>query len=338
MAAPQVNTSALEDWRGVLANNAAALADFEDLTERGRDEDAAETLRAVSLSGFVKLLEKVGAEIRRAALSWEAGISGNYATRGRVGQAVLGAKTLGGGLRRLSDYYPLVQDATALKLDVEDDWASLSYRILDPDIWPRHEDAMYSLGLYSSLIRIAAPDAWGQVEITVEAEQQMIQSDLANIVHANVVYGGASNSVRFPARALSAPLELAPPVDTALLNDLSRDLARKRRETPIVDRARERIYGEISDGCVAQEHIAKELGVSSRTLRRKLASENLSYQSLLDDCRMRFAALEFRTRKVVSLSEIALKLGYSEHSTFSRAFTRWAGVAPRDYRSSLTTH
>ena len=52
---------------------------------------------------------------------------------------------------------------------------------------------------------------------------------------------------------------------------------------------------------------------------------------------MQFAALELRIRERVSLSEMALKLGYTEHATFSRAFSRWAGMAPRDYRRTIVS-
>ncbi|RME66501.1 MAG: helix-turn-helix domain-containing protein, partial [Alphaproteobacteria bacterium] len=133
-------------------------------------------------------------------------------------------------------------------------------------------------------------------------------------------------------------LNMAPPAQPGLLADLSRTLARKRRAVPISDRARRMIYAEMHDGNVCQEHIARELGVSSRTMRRKLAAEGLSYQALLDDCRMRFAAHEFRTREKLSLSEMALKLGYSEHSTFTRAFARWTGMAPQAYRRAIVMH
>jgi AraC-like DNA-binding protein len=251
---------------------------------------------------------------------------------------VLGAKTLGTAFRRLTEYFPLIQDATSLKLEVEEQWASLNYKILDPDIWPRHEDAMYSLGIYAVLIKTAAPEAWGQVELSVESEPDAVKGDLSHIVHANVVYGAQANALRFPTAILNCALNVAPPVDARHLADMSRALTKKRRATPMSERVRQMIFAEISDGSVSQEYVARELGVSSRTLRRKLATEGESYQSLLDECRMRVAALEFRTRDILSLSEMALKLGYSEHSTFSRAFARWAGVPPQEYRRAVSIH
>ena len=338
MKTAKISASALADWQEILADNGLEFEDARRNADVRKLTNTTDESRGVGLANFVELLEEAGVAFAKSSLAWGAGLTSDYRTRGMVGHAVASAKTLGMGLRRLSKYFPLIQDETSLKLNVGPELTTLSYKILDPDIWPRHEDAMYSLGLYANLIRCAAPDIWHQVEITIEADQNATKADVANIVHANVVYGGQSNNIAFPTAALDAPLELAPTAGTCLLKDLSFALAEKRRNAPMEARAREKIFEELDDGNISQDHIARELGVSSRTLRRKLAAKNLSYQDILDDCRMRVAALEFKLQKTVSISEVALKLGYSEHSTFSRAFARWAGMAPQDYRRSLVMH
>jgi AraC-like DNA-binding protein len=77
--------------------------------------------------------------------------------------------------------------------------------------------------------------------------------------------------------------------------------------------------------------VATEIGLSDRTLRRQLAARNTSFQKIVDDCRIRQAVLEITRCNSVSISEIALRLGYSEHSTFSRAFSRCTGVPPQNF-------
>ena len=335
MRRPQVIASAFREWRGILAKMDLAEVDSGQEAVASGDVDA---LNTTDLESFVRLLELAGDASAKHGLSWGVGLASDYATRGKIGRAVIGAKTLGAGLRRLESYYPLVQEATLLRLEIEDDWATLSYKILDPDIWPRQQDALYSLGLYANLIRIAALDVWGHVEITVEAEKEMIRSDLSRIVDTAVCYGGASNILRFPASALSAPLALAPPAELRLLDELSRTLDQKKRAALVSERVRDLIFSDMCEGRATQENVAAALGMSTRTLRRRLAAENTSFRDLHDDCRMRAAAFEFRTRDVVSLSELAFKLGYSEHSTFTRAFSRWSGMAPKDYRRTVTLH
>jgi len=329
MKSAYVSACAFADWSRIFAAHGLPA---------GPAGDAAVAPERAPLCDFVRALEQVGARSSHPGLAWAAGQSADYGTRGQVGRAVLGSKTLGLALRRLATYFPLIQDATSLRLDVSEGWTTLKYKILDPDIWPRHEDAMYSLGIYAFLLRTAAPEAWSQVELSVEAEAGAIKGDLSDVVETTVAYGAPANMLRFPTALLSRPFCRAEPADGDAIARLSAALADKRRRTPMAERTREMIFSEMSDGLLSQEHIARELGVSSRTLRRKLEAENLSFQALLDECRMRVAALEFRARRSVSLSEVALKLGYSEHSTFSRAFGRWAGMAPQDYRRSFSVH
>lgn len=363
MGKPQVNASAMDEWRGILArtgligdvtargdgtaaDSAPTLSPVTGANQLSRQKPAPATTRekadgvyeSAGLDDFVRLLERARTFSRDQQLAWRVGSHADYATRGAIGRAVTGAATLGEGLRRLVTYYPLVQDATLLSLTVDGDQATLSYRILDPEIWPRHEDALYSLGLYSGLVKIAAPDVWPDVEILIEAEKDWVRADLSGIVKAPVSYGETANALRFPATALSARLAEQTVPDAGLLKTLSRDLVDARRRKPVSDRLRDVMLRAIHEGAVAQETVARELGLSSRTLRRKLAAEGLSFQGLLDECRMQVAALEFRARPALSLSELALKLGYSEHSTFSRAFARWAGMAPQDYRRSVAVH
>ncbi|RME62351.1 MAG: hypothetical protein D6782_12380, partial [Alphaproteobacteria bacterium] len=170
MGAAWVNASVFAEWRGIFAIHGLVSDALAARRSRAEIGTALPDVEVIDLAIFVRLLERAARASDQAGLAWTAGQSANYATRGKVGQAVLGARTLGAALRRLSDFYPLVQDATSLKLEIEEDWASLNYRILDPEIWPRHEDAIYSLGIYARLIKAAAPEAWNQIDITVEAD------------------------------------------------------------------------------------------------------------------------------------------------------------------------
>jgi AraC-like DNA-binding protein len=335
MADPCVSAAALRDWQASLARLDGAAGSACACRLARIEALLADEPEFVALSDCVGLLEEIGRACRPSALAWSAGLAVQLPFGSELGRATLGCKSLGSALHWICQYFPLLQDASSLRLDVDEDWTTLSYKILDPAIWPRHEDAMYTLGIYARLIKTAAPEAWGQVQITVEAEAEQVNADLASIVQAGVVYGGSANMIRFPTAIINMPLNLAPPADPAILKKLTSELSARKRATPITDRTRQMIYREMNDGCVSQEHIARELGISSRTLRRRLADENRSFQMLLDECRMQFAALEFRTRKKLSLSDMALKLGYSEHSTFSRAFARWAGMAPQEYRRAL---
>ena len=95
----------------------------------------------------------------------------------------------------------------------------------------------------------------------------------------------------------------------------------------------DKIVAHLPDGPPNQQQIAEALHVSNRTLQRKLKDEGTSFMDLLQDTRLQLARKYLRhpNRSVV---ETAYLLGFSEPSTFSRAFKRWTGTAPADFRDS----
>ena len=93
----------------------------------------------------------------------------------------------------------------------------------------------------------------------------------------------------------------------------------------------DQIVEKLPDGPPSQQQIAAALHVSNRTLQRKLKDEGASFKDLLQDTRMQLAR-KYLGSPGRSGVETAYLLGFSEPSTFSRAFKRWTGVSPADYR------
>jgi AraC-like DNA-binding protein len=101
-------------------------------------------------------------------------------------------------------------------------------------------------------------------------------------------------------------------------------------------RARAMIIRHLQDGEPRRPKIATLLGMSERTLQRRLAAEGTSFQRLLDDTR-RELAQHYLDQRGVSLADTAYLLGFSEQSSFFRAVRRWFGRSPRHYRTRLIT-
>ncbi len=87
----------------------------------------------------------------------------------------------------------------------------------------------------------------------------------------------------------------------------------------------------LSDGVPRLEEVASHLGIGNRTLQRRLSELGHSYQALVDEAR-REVALRLVAEGRQSLVEIAFLTGFAEQSSFTRAFKRWSGKAPRAYR------
>ena len=81
------------------------------------------------------------------------------------------------------------------------------------------------------------------------------------------------------------------------------------------------------------EHVAKNLNMSARTLRRKLREENTSFRQLVDELRRDFA-LRYLRDTDLTVEDIAEALGFSDAANFRHAFRRWTNTAPHEFRSA----
>jgi AraC-like DNA-binding protein len=92
----------------------------------------------------------------------------------------------------------------------------------------------------------------------------------------------------------------------------------------------------VSDQTPRIDLVADALGISVRTLQRRLADAGASFKALLDRSRLA-AAIHLLRHTDARAVDIALDLGYSEQAHFNRAFRRWMGRPPREYRRSMRT-
>ena len=106
----------------------------------------------------------------------------------------------------------------------------------------------------------------------------------------------------------------------------------KLEDVPSLDRqVRREVSQSLSEGVPALSDIANCLGMSGRTLQRRLSEQGYSYQSLVDESRRQLAK-NLLKQTGFSLVEVAFLTGFSEQSAFTRAFKRWAGQTPRSFR------
>ncbi|MCG8316886.1 MAG: AraC family transcriptional regulator, partial [Pseudomonadales bacterium] len=139
------------------------------------------------------------------------------------------------------------------------------------------------------------------------------------------------NQIRLPKQVLALPLTMSDPVSRQLMEAQCRkELAAIDKNVPLLIKVKQ-LMGAESGRFPKLEDIASQCCMSERTFKRRLAELGTSYQVLLDSERERKAVEYLRhTRKTVD--EIALLLGYNDPSNFSRAFKRWTGSTPAQFR------
>jgi AraC-like DNA-binding protein len=132
-------------------------------------------------------------------------------------------------------------------------------------------------------------------------------------------------SLATPLRTSDAPL-------LALLDSVARETAAENTgPNRFLGRLRQQIRESLAAGGPVIEDMARALRVSPRTLQRRLANEGTYFQQLVDAVRAELA-LRYVKEGRLSLREVACQLGYAEPSAFLRAFKRWTGKTPRQFR------
>ena len=107
------------------------------------------------------------------------------------------------------------------------------------------------------------------------------------------------------------------------------------QDASFTNKVRHVIWTELSDGCPTLQHTAVTLGISVRALQRRLSEEGTTFATVLRGLR-REVAMGLIHHREMAVCEIAYLLGYAEPSTFYRAFRRWTGTSPREYRRTMT--
>jgi len=118
-----------------------------------------------------------------------------------------------------------------------------------------------------------------------------------------------------------------------------RDAGQRAREAFSSDPAftalvRQRLAASMEGGVLGMAEVARSLGTSPRSLHRRLADEGTSFNDLLDEVRRQFAE-QYLARPRPKIAEVAYLVGFNDPSAFFKAFRRWTGVTPSEYRHSL---
>jgi len=286
----------------------------------------------VPLSQFVKLLENASETTLEPGFGWLAGETFNMLMLGDLGEAIMHAPTLGAALSHFSRYMRLIQSTTELRLEVERDKAHFIYRILDPDIWPRQQDAEFSLSVFLGIFKWFLGADWRPDQVAFEHDPMQAVQGWNETLGGECRFGAGANVITCPVDLLSRPAHQHDrQAWQAQIAALDRMLAQRNRSRAVSSRVKSAVLANLGRNAVDQNTIAMQLGLSRRTLHRKLELEGARFSDILATCRMKLARQRL-THGDQPLSAIAIDLNYSDQSAFTRAFKQNYGIAPHRYR------
>lgn len=155
------------------------------------------------------------------------------------------------------------------------------------------------------------------------------------IFRCPVLFGQADNALVFPKRLLSTPLGQAD-AQVRLMLDAYADrlLGEIQQGHSVLDRARLELARQLPEAGADLGLIAAHLALSPRTLQRRLREAGLSFNQLVDETRQQLV-LHYLRDPALELAEISFLVGFSEPGSLARAFRRWTGQSPGEYRRHL---
>ena len=251
---------------------------------------------------------------------------------GALGYAWLTSSTLRTGLGRVVRYWRLLGEASSTRLEESSTGLKfiLARQATDPVSSALAVD--FVMSLLVDMCRMNAGSSLRPVTVRLRCarpkDSEAFRRHFGCVVH----FAAGEDSFTLSTRDVD---RLLPTSNRQLAATLDRILAEQLAhldKNDVVTRCQSHLLEQLSSGEVSSDLMAEQLHMSRRTLQRKLAEADLTYHKLVDDTR-RDLALRHLEDPRHSITDVTFLLGFSQQSAFTRAFKRWTGMSPTEYRA-----
>ncbi len=249
---------------------------------------------------------------------------------GSLGYAWLASSSLYTALKRLSRYVRIINDA--LEVHLEEDGDNLVVTIIsDSREDPAHYHADASAAILVSMCRVNYGEKLNPVAVSFKHSEKACSGEYFSFFRCPVEFSSDKDCVTLSLDKLNTPLtssnpQLAQLTDQVMINYLAR-----LDKGDIVQQLKAVIIDQLPNGNVTEDTISEAVFLSKRSMQRRLQGKDTTFKSVLTEVREDLALKYIHDRKL-TLTEISFMLGFSEMSSFSRAFKRWTGESPKEFR------
>lgn len=285
----------------------------------------------VSLFQCAQLVARVVQQTGDKSLGYEFALRSNLASHGNLGYGVISHPSLGEALRFALKYGRLRNPV--LRMDLHVDGARAAIRL--EELLPLGPFRQYAIDAVLIGIARLGKQIAGAFRPDLEIHFDCAEPDHFSRYRQRlpkVLFSAPVNQLCFPAEYLTMRLPTGNPSSAQVLTEqCEREMALITKESNLADRVRA-LLADPQGAYPSLDSAASRLHVSGRTLKRKLQLLNVTYLQLLDEARTR-DSMRFLADQSLSINEVAVRLGYTDPASFTRAFRRWTGKTPRDWRS-----
>ena len=286
----------------------------------------------IPFDAHVRLFENAASALREPCFGFRLGSAVELTEAGLVAYVTLNSPDLGAALRNLCRYLAILTEGSVCELRRDGAEVRLLFSFADPDV----EMASRQLPEFAAtlMVRVCETITGHRARpVRVELRHDPACPMLARHLGLPVTVHQPRFALVLDAASLPVPVVNA---DARLLEVLRRYaddlLARRADKDDLVARAERWVLGNLHTGQVGATYLARGLGMSDRTLARRLAKHGLTPARLVEELRQQLAG-SYLAERAFPLGRITYLLGYSDLSAFTRAFRRWTGRTPSEWRS-----
>jgi AraC-like DNA-binding protein len=285
----------------------------------------------------IKILVLAAEELGDELLGFHLGRNFDLREIGLLYYVIASSERLADAVRNAERYSGIVDDGIRLHFRQDDRTAAIALDYVNVDRNSDRHQIEFWLVTVMRVCREITDTRLAPRHLRVRHSRHPTPAEFKTFFGTDVEFGADADEVVFPAPMASLPVVRR---DNYLNNLLRRyadeAVARRPRQYGLVHSAVEHAVPQLlPQGKRHLSDVARQLGMSTRTLSRKLSAEGVAFADILDQMRSALAQ-RYLSEHELPISEIAWLVGYCEVSSFTHAFKRWTGRTPRQYRSEET--
>lgn len=337
-AAPGGEKTVAIGW--VLAIVAAALragasAD-QLLAEAGLSQLPSDPLARVPLDGVVRLWRAAVGQTGDCSFGLHMGEQVEPGSFNVVAYTLLSSHSLREAIGHMQRFQRLISDGARLQLVEQNGFAWLVYHPVEATLpfSPQQVEAVLACAV--RLGKWIAGSGFSPQRVCLTHQPIGSITEYRRVLDGEPEFGAAFNALGLPSESIDKPLPARNPELCQLHESLARrHLSSLEQSISWKQRVSTVLRHMLAQGTTQKEQVAAVLGLSPRALQNRLAEEGCSFVQILDQVRHQLA-LDYIADPLLTLGQIAVLLNFSDASAFYRAFRRWTGAVPGEYRQRLS--
>ena len=217
-------------------------------------------------------------------------------------------------IEKSADSYCLIMDASHLNVPQ-----------------PTQASVDAAMAMVLTMCRVSYGANFRPVRVSIQHDEPDCSGRFSELFAAPVAFSQAKNAIWMDPEMVSVPLATANPELVRVNDNIVTDYLAQLDRNDVNMRVRSKLVEHLPTGQVSEEGIASSINLSQRSLQRRLKEQGMSFTQLLESTRKELG-LQYVRDPQHSFNEIGFLLGFAEPGNFSRAFKRWYGKSPSQYR------